>query len=145
MLSDEHFMKEAYKQALYADQDGEIPIGCVITLQNKIIARGYNQVEKLNDSTAHAEMIAMTAAQHYLGSKYLNECTLYSTVEPCYMCAGACGCTHIGKIVYGASDPRRIDNSILTQLLHPNTVIIKNIFTEPCEVLVTNFFKKLRK
>lgn len=144
-FTDDHFMKEAYKQAEKAEKEGEVPIGCVITIQNQLIAKAYNQVERLHDATAHAEMLAITAAEHYLGSKYLDQCTLYVTLEPCLMCASACSWTQLGKLVIGAGDPQRGYSILYPSALHTKTVVVKNVYQEACQHLITNFFKKIRK
>lgn len=143
---DERFMKSAISEAHKALDANEVPIGAVIVMQNKIIARGHNQVEMLNDSTAHAEIIALTSAFGYLGSKYLPHATLYVTIEPCTMCCGALYWSKIGKVVYGASDEKHGGLSLHPgkNLLHPKTQVIKNIFGEECASLVKNFFKKRR-
>lgn len=139
-------LKEAYK-ALDAD---EVPIGAVIVMQDKIIARGHNQVETLRDATAHAEIIALTSAFNYLGAKYLPDAILYVTIEPCLMCCGAMYWSKIGKVVYGASDPRHGGLSLLTttdknkKILHPKTEIISGILATECVTLMRNFFKNKR-
>ena len=144
VFSDEHFMKEAFKQAEIAMSEGEIPVGAVITLNNRIIARGYNQTEKLNDFTAHAEMIAFTSASEFLGSKYLDKCTLYVTLEPCVMCAGASFWTRIGKIVYGASDLSRGYSRLQEKVLHPKTQVKSGVIQTQCEIILEEFFKNKR-
>lgn len=144
MLNDDFFMNEALKEAKIAFEKGEIPIGAVIVCDNQIIARAHNMTETLNDATAHAEMMAFTSAANYLGSKYLNECTLYVTVEPCTMCAGASYWAQIGKIVYGASDDKRGFSKINSQILHPKTVLYKGISKEKCSDLMVEFFKYKR-
>src|SRR6476659_8637950 len=105
-MNDEHYMQQALREAQRAFDEGEVPVGAIVVMNNKIISRGYNQVEKLNDSTAHAEIIALTAAYNFLGSKYLSDATLYVTIEPCLMCAGALYWSKIGKVVYGAADEK---------------------------------------
>lgn len=145
LYTDEYFMREALKEANKAFDLGEIPVGAVVVCQNKILARSHNQTEQLTDATAHAEMIAMTAASNHLGSKYLNECTLYVTLEPCVMCAGALHWTKMQKLVYGASDIQRGYSLISTPLLHPRTEVVKGVKKEECSELVMQFFKKLRK
>lgn len=137
-------MKEAYKQAKYAFDEGEIPIGAVIVCNNKVIARAHNQSEILRDFTAHAEMIAFTAASDYLGGKYLSDCTLYVTLEPCLMCAGACYWAQIKKLVYGASDPKRGFKKVKVNILHPKTEIVSGIMAKECGKLITDFFDKIR-
>lgn len=143
-FSDEYFMKEALKEAKFAFAKDEIPIGAVIVFQNKIIARAHNLTEKLTDVTAHAEMLAFTSATNALGAKYLNECTLYVTLEPCVMCAGASYWTQIGKIVFGASDPKRGFKMYNKNILHPKTIIINEIMETECNQILKDFFKKKR-
>ena len=143
--SDVHFMKEALRQAEMAYDDGETPIGAVVVHENTIIARAHNQTERLNDATAHAEMLAITAAENHIGSKYLNECTLYVTLEPCAMCAGALFWSQMGKVVFGASDEKRGYSIHEKNLLHPKTKIEKGILETEAAALVTKFFEKLRK
>ncbi len=140
----EHFMKQALKEAHKALEADEVPIGAVVVMNDKIIARGYNQVETLNDSTAHAEIIALTSAFNFLGSKYLPEATLYVTIEPCTMCCGALYWSKIGKVVYGADDPKHGGLSSHSHLLHPKTQIVKEILPEECILLVKEFFRKKR-
>ena len=142
--SDEHFMKEALKEAQYAYDEGEVPVGAVVVCDNKIIARAHNQTEVLQDVTAHAEMIALTSASNYLGSKYLNECTLYVSLEPCPMCASALRWAQLKKVVYGASDSKKGYTSVSDHLLHPKTEVIHSILAEPAEHLLNDFFEKLR-
>lgn len=149
--SDEHYMQQALKEAQKAYDEGEVPIGAIIVMQDKIIARAYNQVEKLNDSTAHAEIIALTSAYNYLGSKYLPEATLYVTIEPCLMCAGAMYWSKIARVVYGANDEK---NGSLTPVFnfkgeirnpfHPKTEIINGICSKECAAVIKQFFKVKR-
>lgn len=150
--SDEYYMRQALKEAQKAYDEGEVPIGAVIVMQDKIIARAYNQVEKLNDSTAHAEIIALTSAYNFLGSKYLPEATLYVTIEPCLMCAGALYWSKIARVVYGATDEK---HGALTLTLstsgegkrvrfHPKTEIISGICKDECAALIKKFFKARR-
>jgi tRNA(adenine34) deaminase len=141
-MDDEHFMNQALKEAQRAADADEVPIGAVIVMQNKIIGRGYNQVETLNDSTAHAEIIALTSAFNFLGSKYLPEATIYVTIEPCAMCCGALYWSKIGKLVYGADDPKH--GGLSKVALHPKTEIIGNIYAEDCMAMMQNFFRKKR-
>lgn len=143
--SDEHFMKEALRQAEQAFEEGEIPVGAIVVADNRIIAKAYNQTEKLNDATAHAEMLAITAAENHLGTKYLNECTLYVTLEPCAMCAGALYWTQIGKVVFAAKDEKRGYSIHEKNLLHPKTKLQNGVLEEEASKLVTAFFKRLRK
>lgn len=138
-------MNEAFKQAQIAYEEGEIPVGAVVVCRNRIIARAYNQTEKLKDVTAHAEMLAITAAASGLGSKYLNECKLYVTLEPCVMCAGACFWGQIGEIHYGAKDPNRGFGRINEPLLHPKTKISHGIMAAESKAMLDDFFKNLRK
>ncbi|MDF1547532.1 MAG: nucleoside deaminase [Bacteroidales bacterium] len=143
-LSDEFFMKEALKEARKALDANEVPIGAVIVSNNRIIARGHNLTETLSDPTAHAEMQAFTAATDFIGGKYLNECTLYVTVEPCVMCAGASYWAQIGRIVYGATDLKRGYKSISDSILHPKTIIVPGILENECSNLLIDFFKSKR-
>jgi tRNA(adenine34) deaminase len=138
------YMREAYKEAQRAFEIDEVPIGAVIVCKNKIIGRGHNLTERLNDVTAHAEMQAFTAAANYLGGKYLDECTLYVTIEPCVMCAGASQWTHIGQIVYGAPDEKKGFLQISKQILHPKTILISGVMEEECGQLMKEFFRKKR-
>lgn len=143
--TDEYFMREALKEARKALDNGEVPVGALVVCQNKIIARSHNQTEQLTDATAHAEMLALTSAAHYLGSKYLNECTLYVTLEPCVMCAGALHWTQLQKLVYGAGDVQRGYTLVPAPLLHPRTEVVKGIGNEECKQLLDTFFKTIRK
>lgn len=142
--SDEHFMREALKEAKEALAADEIPVGAVIVHSGKIIARGRNMTEKLNDVTAHAEMICFTSAANYMNSKYLKGCTLYVTLEPCVMCAGASFWTQITRIVYGASDEKRGYTSAASGILHPKTEIKGGVIEDECSKLLKDFFKKKR-
>lgn len=142
-FDDNYFMKRALQEAEAAYDKNEVPIGAVIVIKNQIIARAHNLTETLNDVTAHAEMQAFTAAADYLGGKYLKDCTLYVTLEPCQMCAGASYWTQIGKIVYGAKDERRGFKHYKTQL-HPKTKVIGGILEAECSVLVKRFFIEKR-
>jgi|SRR6185312_4681397 len=141
---DERYMREAIKEAKRAYDKDEVPIGAVIVCDGVIIARAHNLTEQLTDVTAHAEMQAFTSAANHLGGKYLKECTLYVTVEPCIMCAGASFWAQIGRVVYGASDPKRGFMTIGTHLLHPKTVITKGILETECAGLMTSFFERKR-
>jgi tRNA(adenine34) deaminase len=143
-FSDEYFMKKAFVEALQAFDEGEIPVGAVIVAGGKIIARAHNLTETLNDVTAHAEMQAITAAANLLGGKYLNDCVLYVTVEPCVMCAGALGWSQIGKIVYGAPDEKRGYKKFAPQSLHPKTEVIGGVLEIECTELMQEFFKQKR-
>jgi len=144
LYTDEYFMREALKEAQKAAEIGEVPVGAVVVCQNKIIARAHNQTEKLTDATAHAEMIAVTSAANYLGSKYLNECTLFVTLEPCMMCAGALHWVQLMKLVYGASDVQRGYSLIQNPVLHPKTTVVKGVKLDECKALVDDFFKRIR-
>jgi tRNA(adenine34) deaminase len=144
MLTDEFFMKQALNEAQKALSANEVPIGAVIVANNKIIARGHNLTETLNDPTAHAEMQAFTSATDSLGGKYLNDCTLYVTLEPCVMCAGASFWTQIGRIVYGASDSKRGYNSISKNIIHPKTIVVRGVLENECANLLIEFFKNKR-
>jgi len=143
-FSDEYFMKKAFAEALQAFDEGEIPVGAVVVAGGKIIARAHNLTETLNDVTAHAEMQAITAAANLLGGKYLNDCTLYITLEPCTMCAGALGWSQIGKVVYGASDEKRGFKKFAPKVLHPKTEIVGGVFEIECAELLQEFFKQKR-
>jgi tRNA(adenine34) deaminase len=137
-------MAEALKEAYKALDDGEIPVGAVVVCENRIIARGYNQTERLTDVTAHAEMIAITSASNYLGAKYLKDCTLYVTLEPCLMCAGAVSWSQMGRIVFGARDEKKGFSQLETRVLHPKTEMISGIMADECKQLLLDFFQKLR-
>ena len=141
---DELYMKEALKLAQQAYEEDEVPIGAIIVSQGKIIGKGYNLTERLNDVTAHAEMQAFTAAANFLGGKYLKDCTLYVTVEPCVMCAGASYWTQISRIVYGAKDEKRGYASLNPKIIHPKTEIVSGIMETECSELMRRFFKSKR-
>ena len=141
---DEKFMKEALREAREAESEDEIPIGAVIAFKGCVIAKGHNMTERLHDPTAHAEMIALTAATEAMGGKYLNDCTLYVTVEPCPMCAAASAWAQIGRIVYGASDPKRGYSRFSPSLLHPKTEVSSGIMADECGSIVSEFFRKKR-
>ena len=138
-------MKEAIREALAAAQEDEVPVGAVIVCRDKVIARGHNMTERLNDPTAHAEMIAITAATEAVGGKYLSGCTLYVTVEPCPMCAGALAWTQISRVVYGALDPKRGFSLYSPVLLHPRTEVTAGILAEECGKIVSDFFREKRR
>ncbi|MEM6965248.1 MAG: nucleoside deaminase [Bacteroidota bacterium] len=144
MHSDIHFMKQAILEAQKAYEKGEVPVGAVVVCEHQIIARAHNQTELLHDVTAHAEMLAITAAADHLGNKYLNDCTLYITLEPCPMCAGAIRWAQLGKIVYGASDDKRGFMNYGKRMLHPKTKVEFGILNEECEGLMTSFFAERR-
>ena len=144
MFDDKYFMRQALIEAKEAGEDGEIPIGAVMVCRNSIIARAHNLTETLHDVTAHAEMQAITAAAETIGGKYLTDCTLYVTVEPCVMCAGALGWSQISRIVYGASDPRRGYSRIAPDALHPRTEVVSGVLEDECRQLMVDFFKNKR-
>ena len=144
MFDDKYFMRQALIEAKAAGEDGEIPIGAVMVCRNSIIARAHNLTETLHDVTAHAEMQAITAAAETIGGKYLTDCTLYVTVEPCVMCAGALGWSQISRIVYGASDPRRGYSRIAPDALHPRTEVVSGVLEDECRQLMVDFFKNKR-
>lgn len=143
-LPDEIFMKEALKEAKLAFELDEVPIGAVIVHNGKVIARGHNLSEQLNDVTAHAEMQAFTSATNFIGGKYLPQCTLYVTLEPCVMCAGASFWTQIGRVVYGASDATRGYSLLNHNILHPRTKVTKGVMEKECAELLKTFFKGKR-
>ncbi len=145
LYTDEYFMQQAYKEALKAYDEGEVPIGAVVVANERIISRAYNQTEKLNDTTAHAEMLAITSASSYLGNKYLKDCVLYVTIEPCVMCGGASKWSQIGRIVYGAEDPKFGFMKYGKGLLHPKTKLEFGILSEKCASLLKQFFEEKRK
>ena len=142
--TDEKFMREAMKEAEMAAYEDEVPIGAVVVCRGRIIGKGHNMTEKLHDATAHAEMIAITAAAEAVGGKYLNDCTLYVTVEPCPMCAGALNWSQIGRIVYGAPDPKRGYSLFSPSLLHPKTEVIGGVLEQECGALMRDFFMAKR-
>ena len=142
--TEEYYMSEAIKEAYKALDKDEVPIGAVIVCNKRIIARGHNLTEQLTDVTAHAEMQAFTAASNYLGGKYLKKCTLYVTLEPCVMCAGAAFWTQIDNIVFGAYDKKRGYSLCKTNILHPKTVVRGGFMEEECSTLLIDFFKKKR-
>lgn len=143
IFSDEYFMKKALQEAQSAFEKGEIPVGAIIVIDNRVIARSHNLTELLNDVTAHAEMQAITAAANFLGGKYLKDCTLYVTLEPCQMCAGALYWSQISKIVIGARDEQRGFITMGTQL-HPKTIVTCGVLENDCAILMKDFFKKKR-
>lgn len=144
VFSDEHFMREALKEAQKAYDQDEVPVGAVIVSKNRIIARSHNLTEALNDVTAHAEMQAITAAANYLGGKYLEDCKLYVTLEPCIMCAGALFWSQISHVIYGATDEKRGCHIIGKNLFHPKTEVRGGILAYECATLMKDFFKKKR-
>ncbi|MDR2951463.1 MAG: nucleoside deaminase [Prevotella sp.] len=144
MLNDEYYMRQALNEARQAFDKNEVPIGAVIVCQGRIIARAHNLTETLNDVTAHAEMQAITAAENVLGGKYLTDCTLYVTLEPCPMCAGGLLWSQIPKIVYGATDEKKGYSLFSPQILHPKTTAISGVLAEECASLMKEFFKQKR-
>lgn len=141
---DEHYMRMALQEAEKAGRLDEIPIGAVVVCRGRVVGRGHNLTEQLNDVTAHAEMQAFTAAAQTLGGKYLKDCTLYVTIEPCVMCAGASYWTQIGRLVYGAPEPKRGFSSKSNNLLHPKTVLKSGVLADDCAALMKNFFLSKR-
>lgn len=144
MENDEKYMREALLEAEYAASEDEVPVGAVIVFRGRVISRGHNMTQRLNDPTAHAEMIAITSAFEAIGGKYLNDCTLYVTVEPCPMCAGALAWAQIGKVVYGANDPKRGFSLFSPSLLHPKTRVTGGVLAEECGKMVSDFFAAKR-
>jgi tRNA(adenine34) deaminase len=144
IFSDEHYMREALKEAQKAFDADEVPVGAIIVCENKIIARAHNLTERLTDVTAHAEMQAITSAAHYIGGKYLNECTLFVTLEPCVMCAGALHWSQMKKIVFGAHDPKRGYLRLEKNILHPKTEIVGGLLEKESSQLLKSFFLKKR-
>jgi len=143
-FSDEYFMKIAYQEALQAYELDEIPVGAVVVLNDQIIGKGHNLTQTLTDVTAHAEMLAITAASNHLTAKYLQDCTLYVTLEPCIMCAGAIALAQVGKLVYGAHDPKRGYTLLGENILHPKTEVVTGIMEEECKELLIRFFNQKR-
>ena len=143
-ISDHVYMKEALLEAQKALEQGEVPIGAVVVGGGRIIGRGHNLTERLNDVTAHAEMQAFTAAANYVGGKYLRDCTLYVTIEPCVMCAGAAYWSQIGRIVFGTFDEKRGFSLFGNKVLHPKTTVTNGILEQECAALVTSFFRNKR-
>lgn len=144
MDKDEKYMLEALREAKEALAEGEIPIGAVVVCAGRIVGRGHNMTERLHDPTAHAEMIAVTAATEAIGGKYLTDCTLYVTVEPCPMCAGALNWAQVGRVVYGAIDPKRGHTLFSPPLLHPKTAVQAGILADECSALMAEFFRDKR-
>ncbi len=144
MPDDSFYMKKALDEAKVAYEEGEIPVGAVIVCKDHILARAHNLTERLIDVTAHAEMQAITAAANGLGGKYLDECTIYVTLEPCPMCAGAIGWAHIGRLVYGASDPKHGYTVYAPKVLHPKTEVVSGVMAEEAAELLQRFFKEKR-
>lgn len=141
---DDYFMRQALQQAKQAFDEDEVPVGAVVVFEQQIIAKAYNQTERLNDATAHAEMLAITSAANYVGSKYLNQCTLYVTLEPCSMCGGALHWSQLGKVVYGANDDRKGFSQFVPNLLHPRTEIVSGVLAFESQTLLQLFFKAKR-
>ena len=144
MDADERFLREALREARAAGASDEVPIGAVVVCRGRVIARGHNMTERLHDPTAHAEMIALTAATEALGGKYMDDCTLYVTVEPCPMCAAALCWAQLGRLVYGAPDPRRGYSLFSPTLLHPRTEVSAGLLADECGTLVKDYFKSKR-
>lgn len=144
MNTHEQYMRRALDEAARAAEEGEIPVGAVVVCKGRIIARAHNETEKLNDVTAHAEMIATTMAASFLGGKYLNECTLYVTMEPCTMCAGALAWAQLGELVVGAPDPHRGYSRLNPPVLHPRTKVTTGVLAEECSKIVKDFFQTRR-
>lgn len=144
MNDDERYMRDALREAGQAAAEGEIPIGAVVVCRGRVISRGHNMTERLHDPSAHAEMIALTAATEALGGKYLTDCTLYVTVEPCPMCSGALNWAQLGALVYGAPDPKRGYSLFSPPLLHPKTEVRRGVLAEECSALVSEFFRSHR-
>ena len=144
MDPEERYMREALREAQAAGAEDEVPIGAVVVCRGRIIARGHNMTERLHDPTAHAEMIALTAATEALGGKYLDDCTLYVTVEPCPMCAAALCWAQLGRLVYAAPDPRRGSSLFSPSLLHPRTEVSQGLLADECSTLVKDYFKNKR-
>lgn len=143
-MTDQEYMQKALIEAKQAFEEGEVPVGAVIVCRDRIIARSHNLTERLTDVTAHAEMQAITAAANALGGKYLTDCTLYVTVEPCVMCAGALAWAQLSRIVYGASDPKRGFSVFAPNALHPRTEVTKGVLAEECANLMKDFFQRRR-
>lgn len=143
-MTDEYYMKLALKQAQMAFEKDEVPVGAVVVYRDHIIAQTHNLTETLNDVTAHAEMQAITAAANALGGKYLDVCTLYVTVEPCVMCAGAIGWSQMGRVVYGAADPKRGFSVFAPKAIHPKTEVVSGVLADECGALMKEFFRRKR-
>lgn len=144
LFTDEYFMKEALKEAETAFEKDEVPVGAVVVCNNRIVARAHNLTQQLTDATAHAEMQAFTAASNYLGSKYLEGCSLYVTLEPCTMCAGAAFWTRVSKVVFGAFDEKRGFTLVKPNILHPKTELVTGILQTECSAILNKFFIKKR-
>lgn len=147
VFSDEHYMKLAYQEAQKARDIGEIPVGAIVVCGQRVVAKAHNQTEQLQDVTAHAEMLAVTAACNHLGAKYLTECTLFVTLEPCIMCAGAIFWSQLQRLIYAADDPSKGYSQWQTtehQILHPKTEVSRGLMAKPCKLLLEDFFRELR-
>lgn len=144
-MDDSFYMNRALEEARRAAEQGEVPVGAVVVCRDRIIARAHNLTEMLHDVTAHAEMQAITAAANALGGKYLDVCTLYVTVEPCSMCAGALAWAQLGRLVYGASDPKRGYTTLQAPMLHPKTQVTAGVLADECGALMTDFFRQKRR
>ena len=144
MADDNYYMRQALTEAERAAEQGEVPVGAVVVCQDRIIARAHNLTETLNDVTAHAEMQAITAAANFLGVKYLSDCSLYVTVEPCVMCAGAIAWAQMGKLVFGTADEKRGFQKYAPHALHPKTIVVQDVLSEECAALMKEFFRKRR-
>lgn len=144
-MDDSFYMNRALEEARRAAEQGEVPVGTVVVCRDRIIARAHNLTEMLHDVTAHAEMQAITAAANALGGKYLDVCTLYVTVEPCPMCAGALAWAQLGRLVYGASDPKRGYTTLQAPMLHPKTQVTAGVLADECGALMTDFFRQKRR
>lgn len=140
IFSDEYFMNLALKEAQKAFEEQEVPVGAIVVTKNQIVAKAYNQTEKLNDATAHAEILAITSAMSYLGNKYLNDCTLYITLEPCVMCAGALNWSQIGRVVFATEDLKHGFMRYGKELLHPKTKLEFGVLQQPCSAILSHFF-----
>ncbi len=145
MSTDEKYIEEALREARAAEAEDEVPIGAVVVCRGRIIAKGHNMTERLHDPTAHAEMIAITSATEAMGGKYLNDCCLYVTVEPCPMCAAAMNWAQLGRVVYGAADPKRGYTRFSPSLLHPKTEVCSGVKENECSEIVSAFFKSKRR
>jgi len=144
MMDDNYYMTMALREAEAAAEEGEVPVGAVVTCNGQVIAKAHNQTERLGDVTAHAEMLALTAAANVLGGKYLGDCTLYVTLEPCTMCAGAMRWSQLGRLVFGAGDEKNGYRHFAPGIMHPRTVVETGVMAEECAGIVTRFFKERR-
>ena len=144
LYDDEYFMRQALIEAAYAAEEGEVPVGAVVVSNDRIIARGHNQTERLKDPTAHAEMLAITGAVNTIGAKYLPECKLYVTLEPCIMCAGAIGWAQVGSIIYGTTDEKKGYEKFAPKAFHPKATVKKGVLEDECREIIRSFFKAKR-